>query len=224
MPYRKGVLATNEVYHVLNRGVAKQPIFQNKYDYTRITDLINYYRFDKPSLRFSHFIRLKSFEKELFWENLQKKSKPLVEIIAFCLMPNHFHLLLKQLTEKGISLFMANFQNSYVRYFNTKYQRVGPLFQAIFKAVRIEDNNQFLHVNRYIHLNPSSSYLVEIKNLLNYPWSSFNHYLGTNRYPFVSDKLIMDQFKNPEEYKKFVFDQADYQRKLQDIKHLLLEK
>lgn len=224
MPYRKVILATDEIYHVLNRGVAKQPIFIQNRDYLRALDLLNYYRFENPGLRFSHFGQLSQSLKNSFWNNLEKTSHPLVEIINYCLMPNHFHLLLKQLRENGISKFMANFQNSYARFLNTKYKRVGPLFQSIFKAVRIESNNQLLHVNRYIHLNPSSSYLVKINKLSEYPWSSFPDYLGIKQTTFVSPKLVLDQFKNVDDYKKFVFDQADYQRKLQDIKHMLLEE
>lgn len=224
MPYRKVILATEEVYHILNRGVAKEPIFIENRDYLRALDLFNYYRFEKPGLRFSHYIRLPQDLKDKFWNNLQKNSQPLVDIISFCLMPNHFHLLLEQLKENGISKFLANFQNSYARFVNTKYKRVGPLFQSIFKAVRIEDNNQFLHTNRYIHLNPYSSCLVNIDKLSEYPWSSFTDYLGIRQSLFVNPKPILSQFKNIEAYKKFVFDQANYQRKLQSIKHLLLEE
>lgn len=223
MPYRKITLATDEVYHVLNRGVAKQPIFNDDCDYTRATNLLNYYRFNKPNIRFSYFIRLTKTLKDNFWNNLQKTSQPLVEIISYCLMPNHFHLLLKQLREKGISIFMSNFQNSYAKFFNLKYQRPGPLYQSIFKAVRVENNDQLLHVNRYIHLNPFSSRLVEIDKLLEYPWSSFPHYLGNIQSPFIKSALVLDQFKSLEAYRKFVFDQAGYQRKLNDIKHLILE-
>jgi putative transposase len=153
-----------------------------------------------------------------------RESKRLVEIIAFCLMPNHFHLLLKQLQKKGTSTFMRNFQNSYARYFNTKYHRSGALFQALFKAVRIETDAQLLHVSRYIHLNLVSSFLVEIKNLENYPWSSFPEYMKSRSLEFVDPDLVLKQFKTEKDYKKFVFDQADYQRKLQEIKHLTLEK
>lgn len=223
MPYRKITLATDEIYHIYNRGVAKQPVFNENRDYIRATNLLNYYRFDKPHLRFSYFVRLTNTLKDSFWNNLQKTSQPLVEIISYCLMSNHFHLLLKQLKENGISIFMSNFQNSYAKFFNLKYQRPGPLYQSIFKAVRIENNDQFLHVNRYIHLNPSSSRLVEIDKLIEYPWSSFPFYLGHIQSPFTKSGLVLDQFKSLEDYQKFVFDQADYQRKLNDIKHLILE-
>jgi putative transposase len=223
MPPRKVILATGEVYHVMGRGVARSLIFRRKEDYQRIFKVINYYRYVNPPLRFSFFRRLPLKKKETSLKKL-RESKRLVEIIAFCLMPNHFHLLLKQLQKKGTSTFMRNFQNSYARYFNTKYHRSGALFQALFKAVRIETDAQLLHVSRYIHLNLVSSFLVEIKNLENYPWSSFPEYMKSRSLEFVDPDLVLKQFKTEKDYKKFVFDQADYQRKLQEIKHLTLEK
>lgn len=119
---------------------------------------------------------------------------------------------------------MANFQNAYARFFNSKNRRDGPLFQSMFKAVRIEDNNQLLHVNRYMHLNPVSSYLIEKEELAIYPWSSYLQYIDKVPNSFVKTELVLDQFRNIEDYKKFVFDQADYQRQLASIKHLILEE
>lgn len=223
MPCRKIQLATDEIYHVFNRGVDRQVIFKEDKDRQRAIDLINYYRFEKPNLRFSYFSRLIPVMKNRFWDNLEKTSQYLVEIISHCLMPNHFHLLLKQLKENGISIFMANLENAYSRFFNIKYKRVGHLFESVFKSVRMENNDQLLHVNRYIHLNPSSSRLVEINKLENYPWSSLRHYLEIEHSPFIKAGLIMDQFKSHDLYRKFIFDQADYQRKLYDIKSLILE-
>lgn len=148
----------------------------------------------------------------------------MVEIITYCLMPNHLHLLIKQITNNGISKFMANLLNSYARFFNTKYKRIGPLFQSNFKAVRIETNEQLLHVHRYIHLNPLTSLIVKKQEFEQYRWSSYRHYLGLTQSHFVDAKLILNQFKTLESYKKFLLDQADYQRKLHIIKHLALEK
>ena len=135
-------------------------------------------------------------------------------------MPNHFHFLLKQTAEEGIAKFMSNFQNSYTRYFNTRHNRVGPLFQGPFRAVRVETDEQLLHLSRYIHLNPYSSFVVKnIKDLEEYQWSSFKEYLGKEK-GFCQKEIVMSFFKNPQDYRKFVFDQADYQRELQKIKHL----
>lgn len=224
MPYRKVVFASNEIYHILNRGVAQAPIFLSSIDYRRFLQLFDFYRYEDPHLSFSHYNRLSIEEKEKFMEKQKSKNLFLAEILAYCLMPNHFHFLLKQTGNKGIPTMLANCQNGYAKYFNIKHKRVGPLFQSMFKAIRIENDEQFLHVSRYIHLNPSTSYLVEIKDLASYPWSSYQHFINTN--PNISlCKLepVLSLGGGKEKYKKFVLSQADYQRKLNVIKHLILE-
>lgn len=224
MPYRKVPLVTNEAYHIVSRGIAQNSIFRNKRDYLRILNLVDFYRYSDPPLRFSHYYRLPVEKKENFLSDLRKNSEELVEIFAFCLMPNHTHFLLRQAEDKGISFFMRNLQNSYARYFNTKYQRSGALFQAMFKAVRIKTDEQLSHVSRYIHLNPVTSYLIEKEDLIGYPWSSFPEYMNKRSLEFVNSDFILGSFKKREHYKHFVFDQADYQRELQKIKQLILEE
>lgn len=223
MPYRNIVFANNEIYHTYNRSVAKVPIFQRTKDYSRFLDVVNFYRNEKPPLRYSFFNRLEKERKEEFLEALTKRDRLLVEIYAFCLMPNHFHFLLKQLRERGIADFMRNLQNSYAKYFNLKYKRSGSLFQALFKAVRIETTEQLLHVSRYIHLNLVSSFIIKLGELENYPWSSFGEYMGLQRFPFANTTFILENFRSPAQYKEFIYDQADYQRALERIKHLALE-
>lgn len=222
MARRKTVLATNEVYHVYNRGVEKRDIFSNKRDYLRIFDLINYYRFADCPIKYSYFKDLSLEEKHTILKNLEDRSRKLVDIYAFCLMPNHFHFLLKQLSDNGVSKFMAKITNGYSHYFNIRYERVGHLFQGNFGAKRIEDNEQLLHVHRYIHLNPVSSYLIDFKELEKYIYSSYQDYLGLRR-GFCNSNEILSLFKSIDMYKKFIEDQVDYARKLENIKHLILE-
>jgi len=226
MPYRKVVLAPEQIYHVFNRGVASLPIFLSLRSYLRFLDLIDYYRFSNTPFSYSQLMSLPKEEKEKIIVGLKKENAVHVGILAYCLMPNHFHFLLKQIANKGISIFMTNLQNSYVKYFNIKNERAGPLFQSMFKAVRIESDEQLLHVSRYIHLNPSTAYIVEPENLENYKWSSLAEYLNekfNGNHSFLSPKIILDFFKKKEDYKKFVLDQASYQRELDKIKHLSLE-
>ena len=120
MPYRKVILASEQIYHIFNRGVAALPIFFNRREYLRFLRLVDYYRFSNTPFSFSQFMSLSKGEKEKKLTELRRKNAIHVEIITYCLMPNHFHLLLKQITEKGISVFMTNLQNSYVKYFNIK--------------------------------------------------------------------------------------------------------
>lgn len=218
MPRRKSLLVKGEIYHVFNRSIARQPIFLNQRDYQRALETVDFYRLQKLPVKFSRFKQLPEEEKIRLLENCQ----PQIEIIAFCFMPNHVHFLLRAIEDKSISQFMNNFQHSYANYFNTKNDRVGSLFQSMFKAVRIETDEQLLHVSRYIHLNPVSSYLIEIDSLPNYPWSSFKDYIKPGDSIVEADQ-VLGYFKSRNAYKNFVFDQADYQKELEKVKHLALE-
>lgn len=222
MPYRKSPIVTLEIYHIFNRGVAGVPIFVTAKDFLRFLDLINYYRFKETPVSFSQFKQIEKVQRDKIFEDLVRENNQQVEIMAFCLMDNHFHFLLKQKLDLGITKFTSNLQNGYAKYFNIKTERIGPLFQPMFKSVRVVTEEQLLHVSRYIHLNPTSGYLIEIKDLESYTWSSLSNYIGQGKYPFVNNKLISD-ILNEEKYKEFVFDQADYQRELAKIKHLSFE-
>ncbi len=222
MPYRKTIFADNQIYHMVNRGVNQAPIFLNRTDYERFINLISFLRYC-PNIQYSHFSRMKIAERADFLDALQKNGKPAVEILAFCLMPNHYHILLKQLREKGPQEFMRNLQNSYAKYFNAKNKRSGPLFQSAFCSVRIENDEQLKHVSRYIHLNPSSSYLVKISDLEGYRYSSLNDYWGADSFDFVDTADVLKNFKSKQQYKDFVYGYANRQRELNLIKHLVLE-
>ena len=224
MPYRFVPFASGEIYHVFNRSVARQPIFITNRHYQRALDTINYYRFVKPKLRFSHYYRLPLKLKEEFMQKLETTQKTLVDILAFCVMPNHFHFLLRQSAKNGIPIFMRNVQNSYAKYFNTKSKRTGALFQAMFKGIRIETDEQLFHVSRYVHLNPLTSYIVsDLTQLDDYPWSSYGTYIGKRQHPFVDTREIISYFGTVEKIKTFTSDQAAYQQALEEIRHLLLE-
>ena len=185
-------------------------------------DVILYYRFEKPPLRFSHFNRL-TFEQQEQVYKLLIDSQPMLEILAYCIMPNHLHFLLQLSKKNAASNFMRNVQNSYAKYFNTKYQRTGSLFQFMFKAVRIENEEQLIHVSRYIHLNPVTAFIMEIDQLKNYPWSSFGDYISKKTKSFISANVVLQHFRSRKHYARFVFDQVDYQRELDQIKHLTFE-
>ena len=224
MPGRKAVLATGQIYHLFNRGNASQPIFLSVYDYRRFLKTIGFYRFSSHTVRLFQFLEFSQKRKKEYLENISSKNRELIEIFCFCLMPNHYHLLVKQIDENGISKFMSQIQNSFVKYFNIKRKRTGSLFQGRFKAVRIETDEQLLHLSRYIHLNPYSSYVVKsIKDLEAYPWSSLPDYLKKGNYSFLKKKPVLDFFKSEKDYQRFVFNQADDQRELEKIKHLTWE-
>ena len=206
MPGRKFPIVTGEIYHVFNRGINRVPTFIKKREYDRAIDSLQFYRFVKPPVKLSVFLRYEEKKKHDVLKLLN--DRPIqVDILSYCLMPNHFHLLLKQKVDNGISKFLSNFQNSYTRYFNTKNERDGSLFLNQFKAVRIETQEQLIHVSRYIHLNPYTGYVVKnFQELLAYPWSSLSSYVEKSN-DFVDKNSIMQNFNNSSKYQEFVFDQ-----------------
>ena len=120
---------------------------------------------------------------------------------------------------------LANFQISYTKYFNTKNDRVGSLFQGQFKAVKIDSEEQLLHVSRYIHLNPYSSAVVsKVEELMNYKWSSLPEYQNIGKFAICSKELIFNSFKTIDSYMSFIFDNADYQKNLENIRHLVFDR
>lgn len=224
MTHRKTKIVPGQIYHVFNRSVAQIPIFLSEKNYLRFTEIIDYYRFFSLPFRFSHYNRLENEARKSLLKELYQKEKALIEIYSFCFMPNHFHFLLKELVENGTRKFISNIQNSYAKYFNTKNERSGSLFQEMFRAVRIESDEQFIHVARYIHLNPYSAFILNSPNLIKtFSWSSFGDYMGTHRHPFVNRSFLSSFFKSSFDLEKFTLDQAEYQRNLEKIKHLILE-
>lgn len=222
MPGRPEPLVTGEFYHIVNRGVASMPIFLDNRHYQRCLDTILYYQHQRLPLRYSYFTRLTLSEKS---EVLSKLSSEFfIELICYCLMPNHIHFLLKQITDSGISDFMRKFSNSYTRYFNVKNKRIGPIFQGRFKSVRIESEQQLLHVSRYIHLNPYSSGVVKkISDLKDYSFSSLPEYCGLTKNEICQKDDVLSYFKKPGSYEDFIVGQADYQRERAILKHVMLE-
>ena len=224
MPVRKNLLVNYEVYHVFNRGNGSIPIFKNVFDHQKFLQTILYYQNSNPPLRLSKFNSLTPSERESYLRKLKQEKNYLVEIIAYCLMPNHFHLLLKQLKDEGIKNFLRLISDSHSRYFNTKYTRKGSLFEGRFKALRVENDSQLLHLSRYIHLNPYSSFLVkDLKDLFKYPYSSLKEYLNYTNTSVCNKEIILSQFKSTKDYHQFILDQTDYQRTLDTIKHQSLE-
>lgn len=214
MPSRIIPFVNDHFYHIYNRGNEKRPIFENQRDYQRFLKTLTYYQIKGPKPRFSKF-------PSLIVTKLDENIK-LVEILAYCLMPNHFHLLLRQVRDKGVTEFLSNLSNSYTKYYNTKYNRVGHLFQGEFKAVIIESDEQLLHVSRYIHLNPVVSGIV--KNLEQYKWSSYPEYINKNNQGFCVKEEILGHFKNPQDYQQFILDQVAYAQELESIKHQLIDE
>ena len=146
---RKIKFAPGEHYHVYSRGIEKRKIFLDHKDYKRFMALL-YIMNQAPSFHFANFLKSHTL-KEIFQE---KRGKPLVAVLSYALMPNHFHMLLHEHTEGGISKFMMRLLTAYSMYFNTKYKRSGGLFTHPFRAQHISNESQYLWIFSYIHLNP----------------------------------------------------------------------
>jgi putative transposase len=214
MGLRKTILATGETYHIFNHSSQGIPLFKGGRECKLILESMKFYLQPNPPIRFSIYRTSKNrFPVDL--------SHRLVTIICFCLMPNHFHLILRQEKDNGIKQFIQRVSNSFAHYFNVKYKRRGHVFEGSFKAVRVETEEQLNHLSRYIHLNPVTSYLV--KDPHDYPHSSYKVYIGEETSDIIDCSFVLNHFSSFEEYKKFVLSQKDYQRTLKSIERLLFE-
>jgi putative transposase len=146
---RKVKFAPNEFYHLYSRGVEKREIFLNDNDRDRFMSLL-YIMNQQAPFNFGNFLKNHNIS-DIF---LEKKEKSLVSIVSYTLMPNHFHILVYENEEGGISKFMSRLLTAYSMYFNTKYQRSGPLFVHPFRSQHISNEAQYLWIFSYIHLNP----------------------------------------------------------------------
>jgi len=220
MPQRIHPITVGEIYHVFNRSVAGQPIFFDNSDYIRAIEVLKYYSFINPGLRFSHYNRLPIDERVKFLDELVSNHDKQIDLLTYCLMPNHFHFLIKGINKNGIAAFMRNFQDSYAKYLNTKKKRHGALFQSMFKAVRIETDEQLTHVCRYNHLNPYTSFVVNSKeDLEKYPWSSFPEYLGITNTGIVNKELINSYYSSIAEFKDYTDNEVEYRRMLKEFEY-----
>lgn len=212
MPYRKVKFLNGGFYHVFNRGVEKRLIFLEEKDNDRFLAVLHYYKY-KRNIRYS-------FRSDMQLKSEEDKGEKLIDVISYCLMPNHFHLLLQQNVDKGISNFLRLIQNSYTRYFNTKYKRNGHLFQGMFKAVQIESDEQLLHVTRYIHLNPFVSNLV--KDPKEFRWSSHKEYLSAHLNS-IDKQAVLSHFKTAHAFDEFINDHAEYAKTIHGLKDSFFE-
>ena len=200
---RKVSFVNNEIYHVYNRGVEKREIFSDEKDYFRFIHDIFEFNDQAPTDKFLSHLNTPPTDKEK--GPLRKPRKLLVELLCFCAMPNHYHFLLRQVSENGITKFMRKFGTGYTNYFNNRYERVGPLFQGKFKSVHIETDQQLFYIPHYIHLNPLDLFfpnwkkekLENVKEALDrlnsYRWSSYLDYINRTNFPSVTQRDFLFQ-------------------------------
>lgn len=216
------VLANGELYHIFNRGIDRQPVFTTRREYERMMTSLWYYRFEHAGASLSYYLNLGDQEKLQFQKILEKKPLA-ISPLAYCLMPNHFHIVLRQEKSDGVRNFVGNITNSYTKYFNKKRKRVGPLFQGTFKSVYVETSEQFLHLTRYVHLNPVTAYLCKIGDIASYPWSSYGEYLEPSSMKFCR-KEVVRSFVSLKDYGTFMSDHLDYEKNRTKIHHLAIDE
>jgi putative transposase len=210
---RKTVFANEQYYHIYNRGVDKREVFLDEEDYLRFLTCLR--EFNNELIREARearrkFSELSSGAPELSSENFSlEEVQPLVEIIVYCLNPNHYHLMLKQLVENGIKIFMHKLGTGYTNYFNKKYNRSGSLFQGPFKAIHIDSNEYLPHLSVYINKNyfihgydkskfleakPPLGGLASKNSPSEWKYCSVLDYLGKRNGTLCKKEVILDQF------------------------------
>lgn len=201
---RKTIFAEGEYYHIYNRGVEKRNIFPNDKDRWRFLTIMFLFQLDNHIDNIGRLVKNVQHLELNIEEFKITPSNRNVELICFCLMPNHYHLILKETKEKGISNFGQRLGNSYTKYFNTKYKRVGHLFSGNFQAAHITKDTYLKYLSSYIHNNPKELDFQR-ENECKYMWSSLTDYVNSNRWgELLKPKIIMDQFKNKNDYLSFV--------------------
>jgi REP element-mobilizing transposase RayT len=190
-------------YHVYGRGNARMPIFLDDEDHVVFLSFLKRY-----------------LGKDIHRDNLGRLTpnyRDSLELLAFCLMKNHFHLLIHQIQQGNLSKFMQGLIGSYGRYFNRKYKRTGSLLESRYKASIILDDEYLLHASRYIHLNPD--------DYENYSWSSLRYYLGDRHADWVKPDFILDIYQQYEgTYKDFVDEYKSKRDEINEEKGRYLEE
>jgi putative transposase len=216
--FRKDPFVTGEYYHIYNRGIDKRVIFKLKRDYERFMILL-YLANSDQSFRLDDILNKqnKTFNEIL----ISDKGELLVSIGAWCLMTNHFHILVRQEVDGGITKFMRKLGVGYSMFFNIKYQRVGALFGGLFKSKLIGvDDNYMRQLFAYIHLNPLEKEFPDWENKINkssvqmkiflesYRYSSYSDYIGTDRVEknIIKPEKFPDYFEDTKSFKEFIKD------------------
>jgi REP element-mobilizing transposase RayT len=220
---RKVQLVIEEYYHVYNQGVDKRNIFMEAGDYVKF--LKGMREFNSESKYEQRIFIKKKARKELSSEASELSSflaslPKLVDIICYCLNPNHYHFILKQLVEDGIAKFMHKIDLGYTNYFNRKYDRTGALFQGRFKAVHLKTDEYILWISGYVNGNSEIHKIAKAKD---YMWCSYLDYLGKRQGTLCNKEIILNQFKDIISYQEFVEGVIKEYQKRKEMQRFILE-
>ena len=204
-----------DIYHALNRGVDKRTIFLDRQDFLRFVHDMYEFNDARPADNVRHHMKNTDLRSRYF------ERKPIVDIHGWVLMKNHYHLLLSERVEGGITLFLRKLNIGYAKYFNERYKRVGTLFQGRTKKILIENDQQFNYILYYIHLNPldylkgAEQWRIRDKGLFKaadrallylqkYRWSSYLDYCGEKNFPSILTTTLFQEGGGPKEYRKSI--------------------
>lgn len=223
MPKRKERIVPGELYHIYNKSAGSEQLFLDEFHLKQALNRIRYYKFEVDK-KYVQYCQYKGdILVDTFIKNNSDQKIPLIDIYAYAIMPNHFHFIIKELKVGGLRFFISNFQKSYARFYNARNKRIGVVFQGRFKIKRITNTEHFIHVVRYIHLNPVTSYMFNFIELPKSTLTSYKEYLGLSNYKIVNTDFVLRNFASIDEFKKFHENQVDYQKRLSLIKKLLIE-
>ncbi len=213
-------------YHIYNRGVAKRPVFVDDQDFGVFLSYCKTYLLPKDSTALQDILAsdASSKEKDKALKLLRMNNfADTVKLLAYCLMSNHFHMLVYQKEAENIDQFMNSLGTRYAMYFNKKYKRVGPLFQGVYKAVRITSEEQLLHLTKYIHRNPDPD---NGKVFQTYPYSSYVVYRGLSHASWIESGSVLGILSKKNQYKKyqeFVEERRDFEEMAATLKDLVVD-
>lgn len=190
------MFVSNSFYHVYNRGVSKQKVFLDDQDYGYFLSLLKRYLATEVKEKRSNHGNYPYYGKE-------------VELLAYCLMPNHFHLLLYQISEEGMTHLLKSVSVAYSMYFNKKYHHVGAVWQQRYRAVRIDNDSQLLHISRYIHMNP--------REYRHWQWSSIGYFIGDKHASWIHYQRLPPVGH----YVSFLAEYEGRRAELEELKNLL---
>lgn len=215
---RKDIFSEGEFYHLYNRGVEKRDIFSSDADHKRWLSILKHFNDETPAEHVSKRLKFSDKNSEVAPRNFSEEKIALVDILAYCLVPNHYHLLVHERREGGIVEFMRKIGTGYTMYFNKKYERVGPLFQGRFKSSHVARNEYFQYIPHYIHLNALDALSPgwknrgntreDIRKIESYTWSSAKSYL---------DPTIKDEILNKELIREVFGEQKEYREQLAEM-------
>ena len=225
MPRRTTPLINGQYYHIYNKSIEGKSIFEDQEDHRRFILTLAFYLYHDPTMKLARFMQLSARSQGEVFTKRVKEKRSLVSLITFLSMPDHYHLIISQTVDGGVSTYMRHVQDSYTRYYNTRHKRVGPLFLGPYKAKQIELGEHLAPLTRIIHREPLMRGVVDTTDALSsYLWSSLPEYLGIDNRHICDSRVVLHQFQDDTaKYRAYIEAETDISQSPEEIKHLLFD-